>query len=204
MFIVVGEGFSQPSKMDLDSAKDLKHKTEIGFLAISSEDNILDLGTGAGFNLIPIANEYPSLHFTVEDIDPNYFNKKLLLKRINKTGNKIKIDNFTFCYGTETSTNLPGQSFNKVFVFDVIHEMTYKKEMLSDIKRILQKEGAVYIEEILVHKTKKKERACNYPYLTEAAFKKIMEDNGYLIKREATVLDTGHNKYIKIFECVVN
>ena len=80
--------------------------------------------------------------------------------------------------------------------------MTYKTEILNDIKRILQKNGSIFIEEILVHKPVKKDRICNYPFLTEVEFKKLMTDNNFLIKRESITFDTGNNKYIKIFECL--
>ena len=128
---------------------------------------------------------------------------KTLTKKINKTGNKTRIENFIFHYGNEKETNLPSATFNKVLIFDVIHEMTYKTEMLNDIKRILQKNGSIFIEEILVHKPVKKDKVCNYRFFTEVEFKKVLADNNLSIKREIITSDTGNNKYIKIFECTV-
>ena len=75
------------------------------------------------------------------------------------------------------------------------------KEMLNDIKRILRENGSVFIEEVLVYKPVKKDRVCNYPFLTEVTFKKILADNNFVIKKEYITLDTGNNKYSKIFEC---
>ena len=203
--ITVVTTFGQSStsrKQKVDSLTLAKQQKVVTFLDISLHDNIADIGTGSGYSLIPIANEYPTLSFTVEDIDSNYCNKALLINRIRKSGNKTNIENFSIHIGTEKSTNLPTASFNKILVFDVIHEMTYRSEMLSDLKRILQVNGSVFIEEILVHKTVKKDKVCNYPFLTEDAFKKLLVDNKYQIKREMVTFDTGNNKYIKIFECV--
>ena len=76
--------------------------------------------------------------------------------------------------------------------------------MLSDIKRILKKNGSVFLEEVLVHSKIKKDKVCNYPYLTEIEFKKVLVDNHFLIKNEKITFDTGHNRYIKIFECSVS
>ena len=148
---------------------------------------------------MPIANQYPTLIFTAEDIDSSYCNKELLQKRINRSGNKTKIENFNIHIGTETTTNLPANSFTKVLAFDVIHEMTFKSEMLADIAKILQHNGMLYIQEILVHKKIKKEKACNYPYLTEDELKALLERNKCRIEREIMFIDTGHNKYIKLF-----
>jgi ubiquinone/menaquinone biosynthesis C-methylase UbiE len=197
--------FSQTArgkKQRQDSLSSRMHITVTGFLGISLQDSIADIGTGSGDNLIAIANEYPSLHFTAEDIDSNFCNKALLLKKIIQTGSKTSIENFTIHYGTATATHLPAAGFTKVLAFDVIHEMSYKAAMLADIKRILRANGALYLQEILVHKKVKKDRVCNYPYLTETEFKEILAENKYAIKREQIAFDTGDNKYIKLFECV--
>lgn len=198
----LSSGQSLSNKQKRDSLTTAKFNVINTFLGLVPSDSIADIGTGEGYSLIPIANNCPECKFTVEDIDSSTCNTKSLAKKINKTGNTTRIENFAFYYGTEKATNLPSSRFNKVLIFDVIHELTYKNEMLNDIKRILQKNGSVFIEEILVHKPVKKDRVCNYPFLTEVEFKKILTDNNFLIKRESITFDTGNNRYIKIFECV--
>jgi ubiquinone/menaquinone biosynthesis C-methylase UbiE len=203
IFVAVSvNGQPAVSKKKGDSSLDSTRKIILNFINISMEDTIADIGTGAGYNLVPIANAYPAMHFTAEDIDSNYCNRKKLLQQIRVSGTNTRIENFDIRYGTETSTLLPPAAYSKVLAFDVLHEMSAKPLMLADITRILQPGGAVYIEEILVHKKTRKERACNYPYLTEQEFRKILEDNHYLVKKEQLVFDSGHNKYIRIFECV--
>jgi ubiquinone/menaquinone biosynthesis C-methylase UbiE len=196
-----GFGQSLTKKQKPDSLTVAKFNVVNSFLNLSPADMIADIGTGAGYSLIPIANNCTACKFVVEDIDSSFCNAKKLTKKINSSGNKTSIANFEFIYGTEKATNLPSATFNKVLIFDVIHEMTYKTEMLNDIKRILQKNGSIFIEEILVHKPVKKDKVCNYPFLTEAAFKKLLADNKLSIKKESISFDTGSNKYIKIFEC---
>lgn len=190
---------SQKQKADSTTAE--KQKILFDFLGISLQDKIADIGTGSGFNLVPIANQYPTLIFTAEDIDSSYCNKELLQKRINRSGNKTRIENFNIHIGTPTTTGLPAGSFTKVLAFDVIHEMTFKAEMLADIAKILQHNGMLYIQEILVHKKIKKEKVCNYPYLTEEELKNVLEHNKCRIEKEIMFIDTGHNKYIKLFAC---
>ena len=195
-------GQSLSKKQKIDSITTAKFNVVSKFLSLSPTDIIADIGTGAGYSLIPIANNCPECKFVVEDIDSLTCNRKTLTKKITNTGNHTSIENFEFHYGTEKATNLPSSKFNKVLIFDVIHEMTYKNEMLNDVKRILHKNGSIFIEEILVHKSVKKDRVCNYPFLTEDEFKKVLTDNNLLIKRESITSDSGNNKYIKIFECV--
>ncbi len=192
---------SAAQKPGLDSLKKKKEQLVIQFLNIQPGDRIVDIGTGSGYSLIPIANAYPDIKITAEDIDSNTCNTALLTKRILQSGGPANIGNITIQIGTEKGTNLPVRSFTRAFVFDVIHEMTWKKEMLADIKRILRDSGVVYIEEVLVHKKIKKDRGCNYPFLTEPELKVILQDNGYTIVREIITADSGKNRYLKLFEC---
>lgn len=190
-------------KPNYDSLTVKKQKITLAFLDLKEGDAIADIGTNSGYSIVPIANEYPKIKFTVEDIDSNSCNIKTLSKRIKKLGNKTSIEQFSFIYGTETSTNLPTSNFNKVLMFMVLHEMTFKKEMLADIKRILQKNGSLFIQENISHKPQKKQRACNYRFLTENEFKQIMTENKFLLKREQISFDTGHNTYLKLSEYTV-
>lgn len=190
-------------KKKQDSLHQAKVKLDVEFINPVPSDKIADIGTGAGYSLIPIANHCPECKFAVEDIDSTTCNPTNLLKKINNSGNLTSIKNFTFYYGTEKNSPLPSATYNKILIFDVVHELTYKKEVLEDCKRILTPNGSIFIEEILVHKPVKKDKACNYPFFTEEEFKKVLSDNGLSIKREQTSLDTGNNKYIKLFECIV-
>jgi ubiquinone/menaquinone biosynthesis C-methylase UbiE len=187
-------------KPNYDSLTKEKDKKILSFLSLKDTDNIVDIGTGDGYSLIPIANEYPTLKFTVEDIDSSTCNKKSLSKRIKKLGNKTSIEQFKIVYGTDSTTNLPSASFNKVLMFMVLHEITYKHQMLEDIKRILQKEGSLLIQENISHKPQKKQRACSYRFLTEEEFKQVMTENNFVLKKEQVTFDTGSNTYLKIFE----
>ncbi len=184
----------------IDSLTNLKLTIITSFLDLRESDNIVDIGTGAGYSLVPIASKYPNIKFTVEDLDSTILNKKKLLKQIKSRGKNASIEQFKIVYGTEKSTNLPSAYFNKVILTDVIHELTYKEPMLDEIKRILQKDGSIFIEEILVYKPGKKERGCDYPFLTEGAFKTLMTNNNFILVKEATTFNTGKKKYQKIFE----
>ena len=197
-FFLVQNIYAQ--KLDTDSLTQQKLSTIIQFLNLSPTDKIADVGTSSGYSLIPIANKYPDIIFTVEDIDSGSLNRKKLIKQIKKFGNIAKIEHFNIIYGTEASTNLPTATFNKVLLFDVVHEFSDRNTMLQDVKRILSKNGSVFIEEILVHKPIKKDRICNYPFFTEDAFKALMMENNFKLVKEKVTFDTGNNRYIKIFE----
>ncbi len=198
LFFFLKNIFAQ--KVSAESIAKMKLEKILAFLNLTERDSIADIGTGNGYSLVPIAASNPLLTFTVEDIDSNTLNVKKLAYQIKNNGNKARIEQFKIVYGTEISTNLPSTSFNKILVFDVIHELSNKKEILDEIKRVLQKKGTVFIEEILVHKTQKKDWVCSYPFLTEEAFLLLMKTNNFILKKEDIITDTGRNKYIKLFE----
>ncbi len=194
---------SHSQRSTSDSLTIRKQQIIIDFLKLSITDKVADIGTGTGYSLVPIAGSNPNMIFTVEDIDSTTLNRKKLLAQIKRFGNKANIEQFNIVYGTETSTNLPDASFNKVLMFDVIHELSDRQTMLNEIKRILQKGGSLFIEEILVHKPQKKEKHCDYPFFTEIAFKNLMQENKFLLKNEKISFNTGNKKYIKMFEYIV-
>jgi ubiquinone/menaquinone biosynthesis C-methylase UbiE len=186
-------------KTNWDSLSKVKIEKTLAFLNLKEIDNIADIGTGNGYSLVPIAGTNPLLKFTVEDIDSNSLNVKKIEKQIKRNGNKASIGQFKIVYGSEVSTNLPTASFNKVLLFDVIHELSSKKEMFDELKRILQKGGSIFIEEILVKKPQKKDRGCDYPFYTEDGFKQLMYSFGFILKKEEITLETK-NKFMKLFE----
>lgn len=203
LIVAAAQGQSSLTKKQrYDSLMQARKNIEAAFIQLSPADKVADIGTGAGYSLVPIVSRYPQLRFVAEDIDSGYCNKKLLTKAARQLKYNINTDSIDIHIGTEKSTGLPPHSFTKVLAFDVLHEMTYKTEMLADIKNILQQNGVLIIGEILVHKTKKKERTCNYPYLTETELKDILSANHLRVTKEAMTFDNGRNKYLKLFECI--
>ena len=189
--------FAQQNKNDSLS----KNKIELtqAFIDIKPTDTIVDIGSGSGYSIVPIIALYPNVLFTLQDIDSNKLNIKNITTRIKKYSKEENVKQLNIVYGTEKSTNLPKASFNKILLFDVIHEFTYKAEMLTDIAKVLSTNGSLFVEEIIVHQSQKKDRACAYPFFTEAAFKKLMLDNNFVIVKEQITLDSGRNKYKKLY-----
>ncbi|MFX4447025.1 methyltransferase domain-containing protein, partial [Acinetobacter baumannii] len=75
------------------------------------------------------------------------FNKKIYKNDIKKSCSAVDINAFKFFRGTKKSTNFPDHSFKKIFIGLSVHEFEFKKEMLQDIKRIMQPDAKLYIME---------------------------------------------------------
>lgn len=176
--------------------------TIVSMLKISADDKIADIGTGKGYNLVRLANYFPSTQYYTEDIDTTSLNRKNLQATINAFHSKLPVDSFIITYGTSTSTNLPRHYFSKVLMIAVLHEFDRRDLMLADIKSILQTGGQLFIEEPLVVTKRKKDKGCNNPYLTELELKAILAKNGISIEEEKLIGDIGIVQYRKIFRCV--
>ena len=177
-------------------------KITLRFLNLKPQDSIADIGSGSGTTILRLAQSCENCFFTVEDIDSNLCSIERYSKEFKKSG--VDISHFTFHIGNENSTTLPDKNYDKVLMFDVMHELSNKKGMLGDIKRILRPEGSLFIEEILVQRKVKKDKGCSYTYLKEEEFKQILKENGWAIKREDYTYKSTQNRYIKIFECAIS
>ncbi len=189
--------FAQQNKND--TATNNKLALTLAFINIQPTDSIVDIGSGSGYSIIPIVAQYPNILFTLQDIDSNTLNIKNIERRLKKISKENNIAKLNIVYGTENNTNVPKASFNKILLFDVVHEFKYKAAMLNEIAMLLTPNGSLFIEEIIVHNPQKKDRACAYPFFTEVAFKKLMLDNSFVLVKEQITLDSGRNKYKKLY-----
>jgi ubiquinone/menaquinone biosynthesis C-methylase UbiE len=190
-----------PSLDSIKTLKQLRLDTILSVIKLKEGDVIADIGSGKGYNLIRLANKFPKTTFFVQDIDTTVCNKKTFLKTMKTFNSNLSIDNFHFFKGSETSTNLPKEYFDKVFLIAVIHEFTKLDSMLKDVKSIIKENGEFIIEEPLVRHSIKKEKGCNNPYLTEIQLKEILEKNQIVIIESKYIKDIGNNKYRMVFRC---
>lgn len=173
----------------------------VAFIQLKPSDTVADIGSGNGYNIVRLSKYYPGVKYHVEDIDSTSCNRKNFQKAISIYNPAIALSDFTFTYGTTTSTHLPKQYFTKVLMIAVVHEFDDKALMFADIKSILKAGGDIYIEEPFVLKpTAKKDKGCNNPYLTEEQFKDIITANGLTIAEEKNTANSGA-QYRKIFRC---
>lgn len=194
------------NKPTMDQIRQLKQgrlDTMVSMLHITTTDKVADIGTGNGYNLVRLSKYYPSIRYYAEDIDSSFCNRRNLQKMIKIHNPAIAVDSFVITYGTTTSTNLPKSYFSKVLMTAVLHECDHKKEMLADIRSILQPGGLLFIEEPLTPHPMPKEKGCNRPYLTEAELKSILAQNDIEILQEKLIPDDG-NRIRKFYKCAVS
>ncbi len=163
------------------------------FFDFKKGDQVAEIGAADGQNIVGFSLLTDSIRFYVQDIDPTAMNERnfnKLLKRSAKYKSSAK-HSFHLCLGTETSSLLPDNSFDKILLIATFHEFTYMTEMLNDIGKKLKEDGKVYILEsrCLAHK--------NYSVIETTT---ILEKHGFkLLKTDGKDLNGGEGVYRSIF-----
>jgi ubiquinone/menaquinone biosynthesis C-methylase UbiE len=81
--------------------------------------------------------------------------------------------------GTERSTALPENTFDKMLIINSFHEFSYQTEMLADIKQKLKTGGILYIDEALPKRPGQLHGICNKPMFTQEEMIAALEKNGF-------------------------
>lgn len=111
-------------------------------------DIIADIGAGEGKYEGALSLLYDSLTFYVQDLDSNILNQKALNKVIRhytKLKGCEQSNKFNLCIGSEKTSNLPNETFDKVISFSSVHEFTYMDEMIADLYKKLKPGGKIFI-----------------------------------------------------------
>lgn len=108
---------------------------------------VADIGAGTGFYLKLISNKVTATGKVVAvDLSPRF------VSFLKGRGEKENIKNLEVVLGSTTSTNLPENSIDKIFVVNTYHHFDDKDQMLNDFKTILKTGGEVIIVDFDINK----------------------------------------------------
>lgn len=166
------------------------------FFEFKKGDVVADIGAGEGkyegaFSLLT-----DSVTFYCEEIDSKLLNEKKMdkmVKHYTEIKDGTQTNTFKFCIGTEKSTNLPDNTFDKVIILSAFHEFTYIDEMIEDIKKKLKTNGKIYILD--AHCTEKG----HVNYTLEQVNEKMKQHGLSLMKNDATNSKNVKNLYKAVY-----
>lgn len=105
---------------------------------LEPKDDLLDIGCGVGQASIK-SSKYVNKVFAVDK-------DKGLLETAKKIANSKKIKNITFeAANLEKQLNYKNNVFDKVVFLDVLEHLNQEKMILQEIKRVLKKNGLLFI-----------------------------------------------------------
>ena len=121
-------------------------KQLVDFIDLKKGDVVAEIGAGDGINIGILSMFFDSVNFIAQDIDAKSLkNKKYhkLIKKYQKYSHKTETNtnSFELVIGTKTSTNLPDNKFDVLFIINSFHDFDKQDEMLDDIYKKLKPDG---------------------------------------------------------------
>lgn len=110
-------------------------------LNIQPTDVIADIGAGSGYHVFKMATK--AKHGKVYAVDI----QQEMLDAITLENSTRQLNNIVLIKGSETSTNLPENTINKILMVDVYHEFSFPAEILISMKKALKPNGKIYLIE---------------------------------------------------------
>lgn len=171
-----------------DSALLRKHfEQQLAFLQIRDGDTIVDIGSSSGALLgcINVIADFKNAHFILVDIDSNCLNSTKVNNMIayyeNVKGTSFN-NSISFVVNTTDSLYLPLNSKRKLWIFNTLHEIPDKANMIKQMSAVLQTGGEIIIAELMATEKHKIHQGCKKRLMTEEELKKLMQDAGFAFK----------------------
>ncbi len=128
-------------------------------------ETVVSIGAQNGNLEVRYALNVDSINWTLQDIDSSCLNQiefEKVKSYYEKLGNKKINGNFKLVLGTETSINLPTLTYDRILLINVHHELTKKKEILTQIHACLKANGKLIVMEKMGKKKGKKRKDCHH------------------------------------------
>ena len=167
------------------------YKNTLSNVELKAGEKVASIGAGNGSQEIQLAIYNPAIEWTLQEIDTTSLNPKAF-EKVKKTYENVigkSIDGqFSFVIGLEKRTNLAVDYFDKVLLFNVFHELDYKRMIMSDIHNSLKKNGRVIIMENIARTIGQKDPGCHRIKIWEPDFMREMEGYNFklITKKEHT------------------
>ncbi len=158
-----------------------KMKPMFDFMDLQQGRVVASIGAKNGWFEAAASLYYDSLTFYLEDISAECLNEttvKKTIKQYEKLKKKPINNRFELAVGTDSTTALPSQFFDRVLVNNTYHHFSKKVEMLADLKRITKPDGYLYIFEPIIFENQVKIFKCAY-YTSETTLISEIEKAGF-------------------------
>ena len=145
-------------------------------------ETIASIGASSGVWEIWFASQVEDLTFYLQDIDSLNCNQEEIeygIKYYEKLLQKPILGKFIPIIGTQSKTNLPENTFDKILIINSLHEFEMPELILQDIHKILKPNGQLFIEEQLAKFSGEIHEGCGKRLFTESELNEILKKCGF-------------------------
>ncbi len=162
-------------------------ENDLEFIKLKPHDTVADIGSFQGYFPATYSIFSDSVVFYLNDVNAEGFEYLDSIKIECERIKGVEVTNqFNVVIGTEYSTELPSNQFNKVVVRDAIHHFKYPDSILIDIKRIMKPNARLIVYEPLKNPEIDNKTLCKGS-MTKEEFLELMSKSGFKLteKRSA-------------------
>jgi SAM-dependent methyltransferase len=125
----------------------LEHRG-IDYIKFKKGEIIADIGAGNGYIEAMLSIYYDSLTFYIQDIDTTVCNQETVgevVKFYEEVKGKPFTNIFIVVNGTDTETNLPDSTFDKILMLRTYQYLKEPKKFILDVREKLKDDGLFYV-----------------------------------------------------------
>ena len=166
------------------------YETNIKYWEVQKGETVASIGAGNGNLEVRYSLFVDSISWILEEIDSSCLNKTEFERVFNyyqTLANKKVIGNFNIVIGSDTSTNLTPNNYDRVLLINVFHELTKQKEMIAEVYKILKNKGKLVIMERVSNKKGKKRKDCPHIMTCEPDFIKLLTEQKFVLVSKTEV-----------------
>jgi len=125
----------------------LEHRG-IDYIKFKKGEIIADIGAGNGYIEAMLSIYYDSLTFYIQDIDTAVCNQETVdevVKFYEEVNGKPFTNKFIVVNGTDTETNLPDSTFDKILMLSTYQYLKEPNKFILDVREKLKDDGLFYV-----------------------------------------------------------
>ena len=137
-----------PFLTDKEEIRQLLKEKCIDTIIFSKGEVVADIGAGNGYIEAMLSIFYDSITFYIQDIDTSVCNQKVIddVVRFYEQVNGVPFTNtFIVANGTDSTTNLPDNTFDKIFMFYTFQYIKKPRAFILDVKKKIKHNGLFYV-----------------------------------------------------------
>jgi SAM-dependent methyltransferase len=158
-----------------------------------SGETIASIGAGNGKFEVAISCIMPGINWYLQEIDTlRLYQFDDVLAHFEKLKQSPIDATFHLVVGTESETNLPQSTFDRILMINVVHEINERDSLMKEIGKLLNPDGKLVVMERMGDKPGQVHGDCKFPKLLETDLLQEMNICGFQLANRQIGEEMSH------------